>query len=407
MRKQIYEDYLKILKDMKVTDAMSIPLCAAQTHISNFCKQPLTSDFEGKYSFIDETGENSFIGGECVESLNRLLAKQCKIIFDCDYVNADTLTGVNCFSVVAMALLKSGMRVLLTTPEQGGHPSIPIILEHLSITYDEIPYDFKNYQIDYKKTNKMIKLKKYDFIIFCQSDILQIPDISLIEFNGTGVIYDATQTLGLISGKAVSNPLSYSNAILIGGTHKTLPAPACGIVMTNNKQYINLLKQQITPSLLRNTQPNHIAGLLLSLIEQEEFGSVYQTNVVVTANLLASKLEQLGLKVAKLDKKIYSQTHQIFILLDETSTNLYFNNAKLFNITLNKKNKKLFNNTGIRIGVQQIARYNWGEDELSELARLLFLLLNSDENKNEILEIRKKLISKKTPKFELSEIIIE
>lgn len=395
MKNEIYQEYLKILQNMKNLDEATIPLCAAQTHISNFCKQPLTSDFEGKYSFVNENGENAFIGGECVEALNQLLTKQCKKIFDCDYINADTLTGINCFSVVAMALLKSGMNVLLTTPEQGGHPSIPIILDHLSITYDKIPYDFDKYQIDYKKTNKLISLKKYDFIIFCQSDILQMPDTSLIDFNGIGIIYDATQTLGLISGKAVPNPLEYSNTVLIGGTNKTLPSPACGMIMTNNNHYSKLLKNQITPNLLRNTQPNHIAGLLLSLIEQEEFGYLYQNNVVKTANSLAHKLEQLGLKVAKIDKDIYSRTHQVFILLDEHTTDLYYNNAKLFNITLNKKHKKLFNNSGIRIGVQQIARYNWEEQELLELAKLLFLLLDTNRNNKEILEIRKKLIEKK------------
>lgn len=407
MKNEIYKEYLEIIERMKKTDEITIPLCAAQTHISKFCKQPLVSDFEGKYSFIDKNGENSFIGGECIEELNQLLSKQCKIIFDCDYINADTLTGINCFSVVAMSLLKNGMHVLLSTPEQGGHPSIPIILEHLSIKYDEIPYDFDNFQINYEETNNLLKLKKYDFVIFCQSDILQMPDITQLNFNGIGVIYDATQTLGLISGNAVQNPLLYDKMILIGGTHKTLSAPACGMVMTNNKEYIQLLKEQITPNLLRNTQPNHIAGLLLSLVEQEEYGSVYQTKVISTANKLAFNLERHGFKVAKIDNNTYSKTHQVFILLDEDTTNSYYNSAKLFNITLNKKNKKLFNNTGIRLGVQQITRYDWGEDELEQLAKLLYLLLDVEKNKNEIIDIRKKLIAKKIPQFECSDILIE
>lgn len=44
----VLEDYIELYKDMKENDSNCILLCAAQTHISDFCKKPLLSDFEGK-----------------------------------------------------------------------------------------------------------------------------------------------------------------------------------------------------------------------------------------------------------------------------------------------------------------------------------------------------------------------
>jgi len=404
----ILEEYIELCKDMKESDSNCIPLCAAQTHISSFCKKPLLSDFEGKYSFKEADGTNSFIGGEYVERLNSLLSQQCKLVFGAEYVNADTLTGINCFSVCAMCLLKRGDHVLVTTPEQGGHSSIPIILDSLGVHYDTLPFDFSHYQIDYEKTNQLLSTEKYKFIIFCQSDIINPPNLGkLLVPEETGILYDGTQLLGLIAGKATTNPLTFDNVVLIGGSHKTLPAPACGLIMTNNEQYKNKLHGRITPKYLRNTQPNHVASLLLSLIEQEKYGEEYQRKVVHTANLLGQELEKVGFKLAKVNDSIYTHTHQLFLLTSPEEAKRFYYNAQMYNITLNKKNKKLFHNDGIRLGTQQIARYDWDKEEMAALSQLLRYVFCGKTHESEILAIRKELIAKKIPKFEYEEIVIE
>lgn len=193
---EILEEYKQLCKELKEFEASKIPLCAAETYISKFTKQALISNFEGKYSFIDENGNNSFIGGEYVHKLNKLLKRECQILFHAEYTNADTITGINCFTVCAMSLLKNTDSVLITTPEQGGHASIPIILDKLGINYDAIPYNYDNYQIDYIKLNSKIKSGVYNFLIFCQSDIINPPDISRISLpESMGIIYDATNVV--------------------------------------------------------------------------------------------------------------------------------------------------------------------------------------------------------------------
>ncbi|KAI4449664.1 Serine hydroxymethyltransferase [Eubacterium plexicaudatum ASF492] len=163
---KILKKYMDLNKELIENENNKIPLCAAETYISDFCKQPLLSEFEGKYSFIDKDNKNAFIGGEYVQQLNELLTEECKILFNADYTNADTLTGINCFTVCAMSLISRNDRVLVTTPEQGGHASIPIILNSLGISYDPVPYDYESYQIDYSKINDMCRTQKYKFIIF-------------------------------------------------------------------------------------------------------------------------------------------------------------------------------------------------------------------------------------------------
>lgn len=403
---QIYEEYNKICKELNEFEENKIPLCAAETYISNFCKNALISNFEGKYSFVEEDGTNSFIGGIYVQKLNELIKKECELLFHAKYSNADTITGINCFTVCAMSVLKNTDSVLITTPDQGGHASIPIILEKLGINYEAMPYDYDNYQINYRELNIKIKSGTYSFLIFCQSDIINPPDMSKIILpEQMGIIYDGTQTLGLIASGIVENPLKYfDNLILIGGAHKTLPAPACGLIMTNNNFYQKLLEKNITPNYLRNTQPNHIAALLLSLIEQQKYGYSYQKLIVETANLLGTELTNLGFKVAKLNNNKYTHTHQLFIIMNKTDADTFYKTAEKYNITLNKKHKRLFSNDGIRIGTQQIARYNWDNNNIKILAKLLKAVENTNEN--EILYYRNQLVNLKIPHFTFEDISI-
>ena len=97
---KILDEYNQLCKDFNQYENTVIPLCAAENYVSDFCMKPLISNFEGKYSFIESSGNNSFIGGEYVERLNILLKKQCKIMFGANYTNTETLTGINCLQCV-------------------------------------------------------------------------------------------------------------------------------------------------------------------------------------------------------------------------------------------------------------------------------------------------------------------
>lgn len=193
--------------------------------------------------------------------------------------------------------------------------------------------------------------------------------------------------------------------MLIGGTHKTLPAPACGLIMTNCSSYQQCLERNITPNYLRNTQPNHIAALLLSLLEQERYGKNYQKLTVELANQLGKELVNLDFNIATLNPNQYTYTHQLFILMSQQDANDFYRIAEKYNITLNKKHKRLFSNDGIRIGTQEIAQYNWNTYNIKMLAQLLNAIKTN--NDKDIRFYRNQLIALKTPHFTFEDISIE
>lgn len=404
-----FAKYLNLLKRYKIFESKKIPLCAAENYLSEFVKEPLSGPFEGKYSIGNKfyNPENDFIGGEYIHELFELFNDECRKIFSCKYGDARTLSGMNCFAIAVQCVFKYGEKVLLTTPNQGGHPSVPIILKTLGINYDEIPYNFRKFEIDYEKINDVIASNKYDGIVFCQSDLVNSIDISKLKLNGEIVLFDGAQTLGMIAAKIHPNPLlQYKKTILLGGSHKTLPGPSSGLILCNDECLIKKLDVGISPSYLRNVQPNHIASLLLALIEFEEIGYNYQKKIIENANLLAKYLQKKGFKLAKTSNG-FSNTHQIFILTSKEQMNLIFNNAKKHGITLNKKEKQLFNNYGIRIGVQEITRYGWGNFEIKILAQIISLLNLDDYDEKVMQKYIDILLKRKNDSFVLHDTFKE
>lgn len=400
---------LELSEKVKKFNNEKLPLCAAENQMSEFSQNKMCENFAHLYAMgnLYRDIKNDFIGSEYIFNLYDILSDICKDLFDAQYTDARTLSGMNCVLLVIMSLLKSGDKILLTTPEQGGHASVPKILDALNIQYDSIPYDFENYQIDYQQLNHVLKSNEYKAVIFCQSDLLQPPELDKCEFNGSLLIYDATQTLGLIAGKVLQNPIYKENCVLIGGTHKTLPGPTCGLILSNDDKIIKSLDKKINPDLIRNVQPDKIAQLILTLIEQIEMKFAYQKNINHCSQKLGIFLEHVGFNVAKISVNQYSKTHQLFIKCKKFESDTIYNNALKYNVTLNKKQKELFGGYGLRIGVQEIAKYNWDDTLIYNLALLLFELAQKNISVSKIKSLRQQLILKKIPQFTYEQIIIK
>lgn len=403
---KILNEFKKLYAEYREFDNKKIPLCAAETFVSPFVKQALSSEFEGKYVMGSEFNRvaGDFIGSDYLRKVYVLVGEQCRRMFGAKYVDARPLTGMNCDMLLLMSLTERGDRLLLSTPEQGGHASVPLILKKLGIQYDSIPYDFEHFQIDYKQTNELLATGKYSFVMFCQSDLIQPPDITKLHIpQNVTLLYDGTQTLGMIACGVLPNPIAdCNNSFLFGGTHKTLPGATCGLILSNNDAFEKTDKQ-INPDYLRNTQVNNIAALLLALIEQEAVGKTYQQKTVQLANMLGEQLVRRGFRVAQIADGIYTTTHQIFILSDKTQSETLYRNGVRYGVTLNSKHKRLFGDYGTRLGAQEIARYNWGAEEIALLADLIALISQSDPDEKCVYKIIETLSQRKTPHFCLND----
>lgn len=197
-------------------------------------------------------------------------------------------------------------------------------------------------------------------------------DFNKIDDSNCVILFDYSQLLGLIGAGLLENPLDkLKNCILYGGTHKTMPGPAHGIIMTNNDKLYAKIDKDINPKYLRNIQTHQVVSLLFAMIEMKYFGKEYQSNTVKIGNILGQELQNRGFNVVHREN-VFTQTHQIFIEMPQESMTTLFNNAVKEGITLNTKKKPLFHGGfGIRLGLQEISRYKWNNKALSTIADIL------------------------------------
>lgn len=378
-----FNDFVSVTKAFIDYRKHTIPLCAAENVMSEFVKLPLSSAAQEKYvmgGLLEYIKDDNFIGGETIYPYYEIIDKQCRKLFGSAYADSRTLTGMNSVTTLLMSLTDPGDTVAISMPDCGGHASIPDICHRLGLKTIPIPYNYDKLDFDYSQINELLKARHLGVMLFCLSDIINPPDFSCIHNNkNVPIIYDATQTLGLIAGGVAANPFSVvasgEKFILMGATHKTIPGPSCSLIMTKNIQLAETIEKKINPMYLRNTQMHQKMSLIFALLEIEYFGKQYGEMILQNSKLLAKLLASNGFDVLNTAND-YTSTHQIHITCSKEKMESFYDNCTYYNITVNFKTKKSFRESGIRIGTQEISRYGWGRCEIEKLSKLLTILMD-------------------------------
>lgn len=378
MKPEYFEDLINLCIDISSQENKLLPLCAAENVVSPFSKIPLDTFLQEKYimgGVMEYQAHSNFVGSKKLYKIYELLSRQCNKLYGCKYADARTLSGVNAVMTLLMSLFSAGDTILISSEECGGHGSMPKICHRLGINTIEIPYNYDIFDFDYGKMNEILETQKIDGILICLSDIIIMPQLNKIILpQNCVIIFDATQILGLIATKSIENPLNWftdeQKFILMGATHKTLPGPTCGLIMTNNLTLAQQFDTLINPDYLRNSQLHHIFSLILTLMELEIYGQEYCNTIINNANTLAGALITYDFNVLKVPPQ-YTHTHQIFLSMPESSAEEFYIKCLDYGVSINFRNKHLYKTCGLRIGTQEISRYGWKDVEMLVIAEIL------------------------------------
>jgi glycine/serine hydroxymethyltransferase len=356
-----------------------VPLCAAETPISDFVRSFLVHPIHESYAMggpLSPPREN-FIGAQHVLALHQLVIDLCRHSFGAVYADPRPLSGTAAVTNLLMTLSEPGQRIMLQTPASGGHPSMGPVGARLGLEVVDLPYDFGRFQPD--GSDPAFGGPPPDFVLLAPSDVIYPVDIASLPLGKeTVVIHDATQTLGLIASGHHPSPFTqHPRVVISGGTHKTLPGPSSGLLLTQDADIARRLDTELSPKFVRHSHPHHMAALCATLIEQQEIGERYSERIIEWSGLLAQQLEDRGVRILQ-DGPWRSRTHQVFIHVSADRLDHALHRAMGAGITLNAKRKRLFRDTGLRIGVQEIARYQWSDTELERLAYVLAEAVHGD-----------------------------
>ena len=249
------------------------------------------------------------------------------------------------------------------------------------------PFDSDNMNIDVDRTKdkveKLIKEGHKPKMAIFGASVFLFPHplkelASFLHENGIKVMYDAAHVLGLIAGHTFQDPLREGADIMTGSTHKTLPGPQGGIILSK-KVYAKEIKRATFPGNVSNHHLHHIAGKAVVFAEMLAFGKEYAINIIKNAKKMAESLNERGVRVLG-EKNGFTMSHQI--LMDVTR---YGDGGTLekelekANIIVNrnmipgdiKAGRHYMHPGGIRIGVQEVTRLGMGVDEMEFIAELI------------------------------------
>ena len=375
--KKILDELYFLSEDFHKYHERALPLCVAENVISPFANLPLGFGFQERYIMNNTYSfnmEDNFVGCEKLYPFYQKLSEACERVFGARYTDSRPFTGMHCIDMIVKTVCQPGDKMIILDKRHGGHASVKPVVERLGIEAYGAPYDLEENDLDYDALNKMLVEEDIHYVLLAPSDLIRPLDVTRIDTSKAVLMWDCSQLMGLIAAGLVENPLrKMENIIMFGGTHKTFPGPASGLVMTNEQYLHDRMETYINPTLLRHSQMHQKVSLLFALVEFEKYGADYMSHMVHSSNYLGEKLRGMGYDIADIHGRV-SSTHQVFIRCTKEEMETIYENAYRCEVTLNKKHKDLFRGYGIRFGTQEIARYNWDDDALDTVAEVIDML---------------------------------
>ena len=348
-----------------------IGLVPTENRMSPRARAAMNSDLAHRYLF--QNPQWRYVGGKHLAVVEETAKELARELFDAKHVNVRPLSGENCTNIVIHAVVPKGGNFYHLAMEDGGHFAAASVADRLTDNRFLLPFDRERATIDVAACAEMFASHPPDVIYLDASMTTQphpLQELRALAGDDTVIVYDASQTLGLIAGGRFQDPLREGADILSGSTHKSLPGPQKGMVLTNRDDLIEAVERTIFPGHVSNFQVHHVAALAVTLAETLEFGREYADQIIRNARALAAELRNLGLAVQTGGGE--TETHQVWLDVTALATpDEAVERLHDANIIANVNLIPTMQSKGLRLGVPEVTRLGMTEDDMRAIARLM------------------------------------
>jgi len=399
----------------------AIPLIASENITSPAVDEACNSDFSHRYA-EGWVGQRVYAGCKYIDMVEDICMELAKEYFKCVHADVRPISGVvaNLAMYNAFTSDNNGKMLIMPIPK-GGHIShapkftksgmaiygTAGTVRGLNIEY--MAFDNDEMNIDPDATAKIIREVKPEMVLFGGSVFLfphPVKELSDVAKEvGANVGYDAAHVAGLIGSGYFQDPLNEGADAMTLSTHKTLPGPQHGALLSNREDLIDTLRLCTFPALLSNHHLHNVAGLAITLAEMLEFGREYHKNVIDNAKALGQALYERGINVI-MEHKGFTESHQIVVDITnfEKTIGLGGDIERLVeeaNIVINRnllpwdiaQGRHYQNPGGLRLGTSEVTRLGMGKSEMVDIAEFFKDLLIDKKDpkkvKQDVLEFRK------------------
>jgi len=413
--------------DLKVTDQIrsilekhtkmiqnAIPLIASENITSPAVDEACNSDFSHRYA-EGWTGNRVYAGCKYIDQAEALCMDLMKEYYDCVHADVRPVSGVMANLVLynAFTSRNNGKLACMSIPK-GGHIShgpykatsgrkvygTAGTVRGLEIEY--LAFDEENMNIDPEESAKIIREFEPEMIMLGASVFLfphPVEELSDVAKEvGAFVGYDAAHVAGLIGSGYFQDPLQEGADAMSLSTHKTLPGPQHGAVISNREDLVKKLRHAAFPALFSNHHLHNVAGLAVAIEEMLEFGKKYHKRVIENAKAFGEALSERGFNVL-CEHKGFTESHQIVVDICEFKDTVGLGGdieriLEEANIIINRnllpwdirEGRHYMNPGGLRLGTSEITRLGMGKEEMVDIAEFFKQLIIEEKDPKKVKE---------------------
>jgi len=360
----------------------SLPMIASENVISPLARELLLSDFGDRYA-EGLPHERYYQGNLYVDEVEDRVVALARDLFRARHADVRPISGTVANMAVLYALTEPGDVITSVALSHGAHISTAKFgaAGFRSVNNINYPFDAERMNVDVDGTAKLIRLVKPKVALFGQS--LYLFPAPLRELRdafqeaGCHVWYDGAHVMGLIAGGRFQQPLHEGADVLTGSTHKTLPGPQHGILLSDrdDEKFIKRLQRGVFPGVVSNHHLHAMAALGVTLAEHREFGRAYADQIVRNAKALAEALHGQGLRVLA-EASGFTESHAVAVdVAAQGGGAKVASDLERANIITNKNllppDTSPVKPSGIRLGTQELTRLGMREPQMREVAQLI------------------------------------
>jgi len=399
----------------------SIPLIASENITSPAVDEACSCDFSHRYA-EGWSGQRVYAGCKFIDMVEDICMELTKEYFKCIHADVRPISGVvaNLAMYNAFTSENNGKMVIMPIPK-GGHIShapkytksgmaiygTAGTVRGLNIEY--LAFDNDEMNLDIDGSAKVIREFEPEMVLFGGSVFLfphPVRELSNVAKEvGASIGYDAAHVAGLIGSGYFQDPLREGADAMTLSTHKTLPGPQHGALLSNREDMVDVLRSCAFPALLSNHHLHNVAGLAVTLAEMLEFGKEYHKNVIENAKAFGQALYERGIKVL-MEHKGFTESHQVVVDITnfQRSIGLGGDIERLLeeaNIIINRnllpwdiaEGRHYKNPGGLRLGTSEVTRLGMGKNDMADIAEFFKKLLIDKEDpkkvKHDVAEFKK------------------
>jgi glycine hydroxymethyltransferase len=354
-------------------------LLPSENALSPTARRYLASDLAGRYTLPvptelgGESLDNSYTGTRYTDRIEQLANAAAARVFHARFATTRPLSGhIAALSVLA-PLVPRGSRLLAISPAEGGYDGyaptyVPAVLGY---TVRPLPAEGPGYSVDAETAVATIRRERPDAVVLGQSFLLfpyPLREIAEAAHEVGGlVLYDGSHVLGLIAGGEFQDPLREGADVLFGSTHKSLPGPQGGLVITDQEELFRKLDPWLVWRVFDNAHWNRIAAVAQTLLELERCGQAYARTVVANSQALGRELEAVGIPLVARDQG-FSRSHQLHLDRSRFRSSV---GVGVGAFARRLERQRLLIDLVGRIGTAEVTRWGLDVPDMTRMARLL------------------------------------